>query len=109
MPFAPATSVTKSNASKAIIRRTAMFLKELRNGAPVYIRLPYDNVEYDRAHQASGAKVMETYYQPRGGILRPNPAGTGYAEIGTDSTTSVEEVYDAIEILDNRDPNAPLR
>ncbi len=104
----PATSVTRSDANKAIIKRSAVFLKQKRNGQDVYIREPYDVVEYDRSHQASGAKKLETYYQLRGNIVRPK-GDSGYAEVGTDSTTSVEEVYDDLLILDARPASAPNR
>lgn len=105
----PVTAITRSDATQAIIKRTAVFLKQLRNGQYAYVREPYDIVEYDRSHQASGANKLETYYQLRTNIVRPNPAGTGYAEIGTDSTNSVEEVYDDIVFLDARPASAPNR
>jgi hypothetical protein len=105
----PATAVTRSDTDKAIVTRKAVFIKELRNGAFVYIREPYDIVEYDRSHQATGAVRLGTYAQPRGGIVRPNPAGTGYAEIGTDRVNDVEEVYDELLILDRPDPGSPYR
>jgi len=105
----PATAVTRSDTDRAIVTRKAVFIKELRNGAYVYIREPYDIVEYDRTHQTDGAVKLQTYAQPRGGIFRPNPAGTGYCEVGTDSADKVEEVYDELLILDRPDPGSPYR
>jgi hypothetical protein len=105
MPFAPSSNDNSPN--KAIIRRSAVFIKELRNGAYVYIREPYDIVEYDRSHQAAGAVKLQTYAQPRGGIVRP--ASIGNVEVGTQTTTDIEEVYDDIMFLDKPDSGSPYR
>ncbi len=106
-----ATIVTRSDADKAIVKRTAVFVKELREGKHVYIREPYDIVEYDRSHQASGANKLETYCQPFGGRVRLNFSVEGQKALtGTDTnTTSREEVYDDLLVLDRPDPSSPHR
>ena len=104
----PATVVTRSDATKAIVKRTAVFIKELRNGAYVYIREPYDIVEYDRSHQAAGANKLTTYYLFNN-VVRPAPGGSEYRVRGNDVAANNEELYDDVLVLDQRPSSAPNR
>ena len=92
-------------ADQAIVRRTAVFVKAKRNGKDVYIRQPYDHVEYDRAEPQGIAGPNKTYYQPFGGKARARGKGA----IGSYNTTNVEVVYDELLILDRPDNRAPYR
>ncbi len=103
----PATAVTRSDTTKAIVKRTAVFIKEKRNGADVFIREPYDYVEYDRTHQS--VKGPNQTFILFNGKMRPAPGGTEYRFHGNDSTTDVQEVYDEILVLDQRPSDSPNR
>ena len=92
-------------STQAIVKRTAVFVRELRDGKVVYIRQPYDEVEYDRAGPQDVAGPNKTYYQPYSGKARAR--GTG--SVGSYTTTSAEEIYDELKVLDRPDAGAPSR
>jgi hypothetical protein len=51
-----------ARTAQAIVKRNAIFVKEMKDGHQVYVRRPYDLVEYNW-----GEEGIKTYLQPHFG------------------------------------------
>lgn len=71
-----------ARTAQAIVKRNAIFVKEMKNGKAVFVRRPYDLVEYNWGDTTANA----TYLQPHYGH--------------TQSRTERAEVYDDIRFYD---------
>lgn len=75
-----------ARTDKAIVKRNAIFVKERKNGRDVYVRRPYDLVEYNWGDTTANA----TYLQPHYGH--------------TQSRETRSEVYDDVRFLSEPPP-----
>jgi len=71
-----------ARTATAIVKRNAIFVKERKDGREVYVRRPYDLVEYNWGD----ASANRAYLQPHFGV--------------TQSKSVRSEVYDDIRIFD---------
>jgi len=111
MPLPAATGITVANTDRAIISKTLVIRREIRNGQTVYIVEPYIIAKYYRFHQNPSDpsdRNYKTFIQPAMTCL-PAPGGNEKRVHGNDSDDTITEAYDDIMFIDAPLANAPFR